>query len=107
MINPDHDLPSFGAESFSVTVSGFSGGSYLASQIDVIYSDLIQGVGLIEGGSYGGKYIFDPSSNDTQLSIDTAKLMESKGLISPLVNALGKPIWIHSGTSDLWVQNIK
>jgi len=53
-INKDNELPSFGAESFSVTISGFSGGSYLATQIDVIYSDLIKGVGMIEGGSYGG-----------------------------------------------------
>ena len=43
-----------GAESFSVTISGFSGGSYLATQIDIIYSDMIKGVGMIEGGSYGG-----------------------------------------------------
>ena len=31
MLNRDDDLPSFGAESFSVTVSGFSGGSYMAN----------------------------------------------------------------------------
>ena len=33
--------------------------------------------------------------------------MESSKLISPLKNAIGKPIWIHSGTSDIWLPNIK
>jgi hypothetical protein len=62
---------------------------------------------MIEGGSYGGQLLSDALSNDTQLSIDTAKQMESNNLISPLRNAMGKPIWIHSGTNDVWLLNIK
>jgi hypothetical protein len=33
--------------------------------------------------------------------------MESNNLISPLSNAAGKPIWVHSGLSDIWVPPIK
>ena len=78
-INKDHDLPSFNVEDFSITVSGYSGGSYMATQIDVIYSDLIKGVGLFSGGTYGGEFvIFDPYSNDANMSLDFAKSMESQ-----------------------------
>ena len=46
-------LPAMGGEQNSVTVSGISGGSYAATQLHVIYSDLIKGSGLIIGGPYG------------------------------------------------------
>ena len=52
-LGKDINLPAMGGESDSVTVSGISGGSYAATQLHVIYSDLIHGSGLIIGGPYG------------------------------------------------------
>lgn len=61
-------------------------------------------MGLFSGGTYGGKFvIFDSTSNDANMSLDFAKSMESQNLISPLSNAIGKPIWIHSGLLDTTV----
>ena len=36
----------------SVTVSGFSGGGFFASNVHVIYSNLIKGAGVISGGPF-------------------------------------------------------
>ena len=36
----------------SVTVSGFSGGGFFASNVHVIYSNLIRGAGVISGGPF-------------------------------------------------------
>jgi len=52
-LGKDVYLPSMGAEPGSVTVSGVDGGSYSAMQLHVIYSDTINGAGLILGGPYG------------------------------------------------------
>ena len=35
---PENDLPALGAESFSVTMSGVSAGSFLTAQVDIIQS---------------------------------------------------------------------
>merc|ERR1712086_1025478 len=48
-------LPALGADPQSVTVSGFAGGGIFASSVQLIYSDIIAGAGIIEGGPYGSK----------------------------------------------------
>lgn len=55
-IGKDRLLPPMGAESDTVTVSGISGGSFAASQLHVIFSDMIQGSGLLIGGPYGDNF---------------------------------------------------
>ena len=52
-LGKDVALPAMGGDPDSITISGFSGGSYAATQLHVIYSDLIKGSGLIAGGPYG------------------------------------------------------
>ena len=42
-----------GAESDSITISGFSGGCTAAANMHTIFSDTIKGAGLIAGGPYG------------------------------------------------------
>jgi hypothetical protein len=48
-----NDLPSFGAEDFSVTVSGFGTGATQALTTAIANSATIAGIGLIAGVSYG------------------------------------------------------
>lgn len=64
-----------GAEDFTVTLSGFSGGSFQASNINVIFSNVIKGVGLLSGGAYGATYLFNEKKDDLQNSIDLAITM--------------------------------
>ena len=63
-LNTDYELPAFGAEEFSITISGFSGGSFQSTNVDVIFSDVIKGVGLISGGAYAATYIFNELKDD-------------------------------------------
>jgi hypothetical protein len=56
----DNDLPSFGAEDFSITLSGFGSGSTQAFNTAVAYSATIAGLGLFNGVSYGDNNA-DPS----------------------------------------------
>ena len=37
----------------SITASGFSAGGFFASNLHIIFSDLIKGVGIISGGPFG------------------------------------------------------
>lgn len=39
ILNPYLELPSFGADKFSVTISGFGSGSTMAQTIGVIFSE--------------------------------------------------------------------
>jgi hypothetical protein len=55
---PENDLPALGAESFSVTMSGVSAGSFLTAQVDIIQSDLIHGAGLFSGGPYASSFLW-------------------------------------------------
>lgn len=55
-INPNYNetkLPSLSGNPDTITVSGFSAGSFMAMQMHVIYSDTIKGAGLVGGGPFG------------------------------------------------------
>lgn len=45
-------LPALGADPASTTVSGFSCGSFMASNLNVVYSETFKGAGLVAGGPY-------------------------------------------------------
>lgn len=45
-------LPALGANPDTITASGFSSGSYMSTHLHVIFSDIIKGVGLLNGGAY-------------------------------------------------------
>ena len=49
-----YSLPSMGADTDTITVSGFSSGAGMASAMHVIYSDTFKGVGVLAGSSYIG-----------------------------------------------------
>ena len=46
----------------SITVSGFSAGAFMASQLLVIHSDIIKGAGVVCGGPYG--FFFEHAQKD-------------------------------------------
>jgi len=48
-----YSLPPLGADTTTVTVSGFSSGAHFAHHLNVIYSDFIKGAGLVSGFPYG------------------------------------------------------
>ena len=52
-------LQSYMAHSNNVTISGFSMGAFLATNIATIYSSHFTGVGVIAGGAYGLSDIWD------------------------------------------------
>ena len=52
-------LQAYGAYSNNVTISGFSMGAFLATNIATIYSSHFTGVGVIAGGAYGLSDIWD------------------------------------------------
>lgn len=87
----DHNtkLPALGGQTSSVTLSGFSGGSFTATNMHIIYSDLIKGVGLVAGGPYT---IYNAADG-----IAKANEMNSQGKINSLSNLNGQPVYIYSG----------
>ena len=55
-----NSLPALEANSLYTSVIGFGGGSYMATNLHVIFSDTIKGAGLLSGGPfYGGFYYKD------------------------------------------------
>lgn len=49
---PMGTLPALGADASTVSVVGFSGGSWMGSLMHVIHSDTIKGSGLFNGAGY-------------------------------------------------------
>jgi len=86
---PDTKLPALGGRTTSVTISGFSGGSFTATNMHTIFSSSIKGVGLIAGGPYT---IYNAADG-----ISKANEMNSQGKINPLTNLNGQPVYIMSG----------
>lgn len=52
ILSSDFELPSFGVEDDSVTISGIGSGSTLAMITGIVNSNSINGLGLFNGASY-------------------------------------------------------
>lgn len=76
-LQPTNELMPLGAESFSATVSGFSGGGYFAAQTAVANSDIFQGVGVYAGGPYAAN-VLDKNVGNVTKNIIVAQEKESK-----------------------------
>ena len=50
--NNNTTIPALGANPDTVTISGFSSGSYMSTHLHVIFSDTIKGAGMMAGGPY-------------------------------------------------------
>ena len=53
ILDPSLKLPPLGIDGDSITISGFSGGSFASTNMHVIYSETFKGVGLLSGGPFG------------------------------------------------------
>ena len=86
-------------EAIQPTVSGFSSGASMTSQLLVIYSDFFRGAGIMAGGPYGCVSAYNDTKLDTcsgngsnASAINTDDLLElaynyeKRGLISRLIN---------------------
>ena len=51
--NKHYLLPPLNANPDTITMSGIASGAYMATNMHVIYSKTIKGVGLVAGGPYG------------------------------------------------------
>ena len=103
-LGKDLALPAMGGEPDSITISGFSGGSYTASQLHVIYSDLIKGSGLICGGPYGDdnkfsltRGFYSDSDNTASIGTEKANHYLTEGKLDDLKNLENDPVYIFSG----------
>ena len=95
----DLTLPPLGGDKDSITVMGWSSGAFMAFQLGVVYSSMIKGLGLHEGGPFGdGLRIAAP--------IPFALKDELFGDIDPLKNIKNMPVMISSGSSDSMVPRI-
>jgi poly(3-hydroxybutyrate) depolymerase len=64
-----HTLPSMSANANYTTISGFSGGSYMADQLHVIYSETFKGGAYHAGGPIG---VIDYQQTDMTNSTEIA-----------------------------------
>lgn len=99
-LEPQFNLPPLGAQSDSLTVSGWSGGGSAAGNFQVVFSDYIKGVGLIESGPFGDSFNFgmEPDSNESATaSINLANKLYGEGRIDNPENLSGHPVYIFSG----------
>jgi poly(3-hydroxybutyrate) depolymerase len=46
------NLPNLGVRDDTITISGFSSGAFMASNMHLIYSNIFKGCGMVSGGSF-------------------------------------------------------
>lgn len=76
-------LPAFGADPDTITMSGYSCGSWAAHMFHVINSERIKGSGIFNGGG-----LWDS---------DYLQTMSDNGSINDVSNLSGAPVYIFSG----------
>jgi hypothetical protein len=114
-------LPVFHAPIEQTSVSGLSGGGFMAVQFSVAYSSIIRGAGIIAGGPYycaqgstaratsvcscTGLPVFSrcrvgPGATDVQQLIEFTESSAKGGGIDPLAGLARQRIWMFSGKED-------
>jgi hypothetical protein len=104
-------LPSFGADPSYTTLSGWSGGAFMANNLHVIYSDTFKGVGMVNGGGYStgefldnaGIFQYDLESSEiADKSVEFAQKFSDLGQIDNILNLKDQPVMIYThGLDDL------
>ena len=88
----------------TITISGFSAGGFLASQMHFVYSSRFSGVGLISGGPFS--YFADRNKFKGAEHVKVENLIrntykfEKEGLIEPTKNIENKKVYIQFGEKD-------
>jgi len=100
-----------GADANYTTVSGWSGGAFMADNLNVIYSDTVKGVGMNAGGPYNSADYYDYAGLwdftgfiDTEYaateSISRANSNQALGLIDDQSSQENKPVYIFESLMD-------
>ena len=104
-------LPAYNVDTSQTTVSGFSSGGYLASQVGYAYSATVKGVGVFTGGPYwcgghnsGSACMFNASISASMLSTMQADINNWSGTaIDDKANIANQKIYMFVGTSNFSV----
>jgi hypothetical protein len=103
--NTIYKIPAMNVRTDTITVHGFSGGSYYAHLFHVVNSATIKGAGLKCGGPWGfgykGSGKDDDFVNDKLAKvIEKAKDFSDKGLIDNVSNLNGAPVKVIAALKD-------
>jgi len=104
---PAVPLAAYNANPAQVSVSGFSGGAFMAQQLGIAYSSRFMGVGAFAGGPYDcrrtqptascqGQSGLTPEISAARLNIDNW----SGNLIDPVANIARQRVFFFSGSYD-------
>jgi poly(3-hydroxybutyrate) depolymerase len=107
-------LPTYNIDQNQIFVAGFSSGGYMAVQMHVAFSSLFKGAAVYAGGPYYCAQdnlttaettclVDEPALNLAPLESTTTS-WASKGLIDPVANLQGQPVYLWSGTADSVVE---
>lgn len=66
--NGTTSIPPLGANPDTITISGFSSGSFMSTHMHVIFSDIIKGAGCMAGGPYHGEKMWNVTDTAEQLA---------------------------------------
>ena len=95
-----------------VYVTGVSSGGFMATQLQVAYSGTFDGAGIIAAGPYdcGQGNVIDFATCDIGASLPAleqqAVAWSADGLIDPVANLAGKPVYVYHGTLDPAVNDL-
>jgi poly(3-hydroxybutyrate) depolymerase len=95
-----------------VYVTGVSSGGFMATQLQVAYSATFDGAGIIAAGPYdcGQGNVIDFATCDVGASLPTleqqAVTWSGEGLIDPVADLAGKPIYVYHGILDPVVNSL-
>jgi len=95
-----------------VYVTGVSSGGFMATQLQVAYSATFDGAGIIAAGPYdcGQGNVIDFATCDVGASLPAleqqAVTWSGKGLIDPVADLAGKPIYVYHGILDPVVNSL-
>lgn len=101
--------PTFDIDASRITVSGVSSGAYMAGQLHVAHSAIVNGAGLIAGGPYwcaSGKMQkgLGPCMNGGDMGLDELRAFAAEqaaaNMIDTLENLNDDTVWLFLGTLD-------
>ena len=103
-------LPAVGIAPGSVTVSGISGGGYMAVQFHVAHSGLVHGAGVVAAGPYYcaeaslrlalGRCMSGGEPIPTEELVSTTSRLALEEAIDPIANLADDRVWLFHGAAD-------
>ncbi len=107
-------LKSYNVDIHQTSVSGLSSGGYMAVQMNVAYSSIMKGAGIIAGGPYfcaqGSLSAALGTCMNVSRKIDLTPLIAatlthaSAGAIDPLAHLAQQKIWLFSSSADTTIR---